>query len=124
MARKIHYAIADWTRCGIKVNPHMKAEPSSITTDDAIVTCRNCQIRSGGFIHTEELEYILKNMVDIFTSMVHQEDVLFFKKEHPGLKWNLGFEEAIYEFADRKSGKELMIAALIKAIKEIERKEI
>jgi len=51
---------------------------------------------------------------------MHDEDREAFKKEHPGLNWKLGFEEAIYDFADRRSSRELMIAALIKDIKIIE----
>ncbi len=75
---------------------------------------------SGMFIRAEELQYILKTMVDIFTSLAHDDDLETFKKENPGLDWSMGFEEAIYKFADRRSSRELMIAALIKDIKQIE----
>lgn len=123
MAQKIHKILGEWTRCGLHVKIHMKGEPSSVTTDGNKVTCKNCIRRSGEWIHAEELDYILGTMLGIFQSMAHQEDAGSFQKEHLGLKWKLGFEEAIFEFADRRSSKELMVASLIHAIKKIEENE-
>ena len=118
----IHKAFGEWTQCGLKVKPTLKVVGSFDNLDDAML-CKNCIRRSGDWIHAEELDYILKTMLDIFTSLMHDEDLELFKKEHPGLKWKLGFEEAIIEFADRRSGKELMTAYLIHSIKRIEARE-
>lgn len=120
---KIHYGITDHTKCGMYIRDHMRAAPSNITTDPNLVTCNNCMRHSAGFVGAEELQFILESMIDMFTCQATDDDTEQFKKENPGLKWDLGFEEAIHEFADRKSSRELMIAALIKDIKLIEARE-
>lgn len=117
--KKIHKEVSGgWTNCGIHVTI-----VENLTFDNEKVTCTRCIRGYAPFIRAVHLDYMLHSFLGIFTSVAQEGDLDAFKAKHLGLKWSMGLEEAIKEFADRKSSKELMIVYLIDSIMEIEKKE-